>query len=78
VLTEDQFNLDRYSGEIEIDLDCVRPLQAVVLDGIVRYECKGDNISRYVLTALGVSERFGFDNIDEDEWPEELYASSKH
>jgi hypothetical protein len=75
VLTEDQFNLDRYSGEIEIDLDSVRPLQAVVLDGIVRYECKGDNISRYVLTALGVLERFGFDNIDEDEWPEELLKS---
>lgn len=69
------FSLNAATGLIEVDLDFARPMQAIMLDGMVRFDCRGDSLLQYVFSALGIMERFGFDdmeNMENEEWPPEL------
>lgn len=66
------FSLDAATGMIEVELEFSRPMQAIMLDAMVRYDCRGDSLLQYVFSALGIMERFGFDDMENEEWPTEL------
>lgn len=68
------FSVDASTGMMEVDLEYARAMQALMLDGMVRYDCREDALLTYVFSSLGVLERFGFDDLQEEQWPEELIA----
>ncbi len=72
IISNGVFSLSAASGMIEVDLEFARPMQAIMLDGMVRYDCRGDKLLQYVFSALGIMERFGFDDMEKEEWPPEL------
>ncbi|MCF8144963.1 MAG: hypothetical protein K9N21_13690 [Deltaproteobacteria bacterium] len=66
------FSFDASSGMVEVDLEVARPLQAIMLDGMVRYDCGAGALLQYVFSALAIMNRFGFDDMENEEWPAEL------
>jgi hypothetical protein len=68
------FSIDASTGMMEVDLEYSRAMQALMLDGIVRYACREDALLTYVFSSLGVLERFGFDDLQEEQWPDDLIA----
>ena len=59
---------------VEVDLERARPMQAIMLDGMVRFDCLKDDLLRYVFTSLGILERFGLDDLQSEEWSDVIIA----
>lgn len=66
------FSFDAARGIVDVDLDYGRAMQAVLLDGMVRYDCRKSALLNFAFSTLGILERFGFDELDEEKWPEEM------
>jgi hypothetical protein len=58
------FSLNGETGEIELDYNSALPLQAILLDAMVRYEYNGDDLLRYIFNALGVLKALGFEELE--------------
>jgi len=58
------FSIKGESGEIELDYDYGLPIQAILLDAMVRYEYNGDELLNYFLNALGVMKALGFEELE--------------
>ncbi len=58
------FSIKGESGEIELDYEYALPIQAILLDAMVRYEYNGDDLLSYIFNALGVLKAIGFDELE--------------
>ena len=70
VLSEGLFDLDATDSMVKVNLEYSRPIQAIILDGMVRYNCSPNYLLEYVFTSLGIMERFGFDDMQHAKWLE--------
>jgi hypothetical protein len=55
---------------IKVDHEYARPMQAIILDGMVRYDCSPNYLLEYVFTSLGIMEKFGLDEMENEAWIE--------
>ncbi len=54
-------------GLLEVDLNHARPIQAVLFDGLVRFDVPVSNLLDFVFTSLEVLERYDIDEFLSDE-----------
>jgi len=68
------FSYDGDSHKAMIDFDFSLPIQAIILDAMVRYGYKDDQLLRYLFNSLDVFERFGINVSDQDseDWIENI------
>ena len=63
------FSFDGDSHEIVIDFDYSLPVQAIILENMVRYEYRGDQLLTYLFDSLGILEHFNIESVDNnDNW----------
>jgi hypothetical protein len=54
-------HLDNTSDLVNIDPKYVMPLEAIILDTAIRFECEGDDLLRFVFDTLDVARTFDLD-----------------
>jgi hypothetical protein len=64
VLDGKLFSINGESGEIELDYNYGLPIQAILLDAMVRYEYKDEELLNYILNALGVMNVLGVEELE--------------
>jgi len=64
-----EFDLRRGEETVRVNMESVRPIQALLLDGNIRYGYQHDELLRFVFGLLGVMETFGAEGLDEVEDP---------
>lgn len=70
------FSFDGDSYEIVIDFDYSLPVQAIILENMVRYEYRGDQLLTYLFDSLGILEHFNIESVDNnDNWEENFNYS---
>jgi hypothetical protein len=58
------FSIKGESGEIELDYEYALPIQAILLDAMVRYGYSGDDLLGYIFNALGVLKALGLEGLE--------------
>ena len=54
-------DLDHTSGLVKIDPKYVMPIEAIMIDTAIRYNCEGDDLLRFVFDTLDVARTFDLD-----------------
>lgn len=56
-----EVDIDNTSGLVNVDPKYVMPLEAIIVDTAIRYECEGDDLLRFVFDSLDVARTFDLD-----------------